>query len=191
MRICRPSVIEWSVPATLLCLVMASAHCPAAEQVDFSEVPIDEDDILPQGLNLLFSREAPAGTAPPPLRMEPVAKSIDAIAQTPWKTPAYDTTARLGIVVSQKRKLPWGLETEWRVGVAAQPHSLDALDFEDASLWSIKTGIGDKFYVYLHDKGSGFVRYFGDSLSVYGRVLSGTDKGAANSTLQVGAARSF
>ena len=57
------------------------------------------------------------------------------------------------------------------------------MELTDTSLWSVKTGIGDKFFVYLHDKGSGFVKYFGDTLSVYGRVVNGNDNRATPTTV--------
>ena len=43
----------------------------------------------------------------------------------------------------------------------------------------------------MHDRGSGFVKHFGDRLSVYGRYLSTGDKTTPTSLLQVGAARAF
>jgi hypothetical protein len=154
-------------------------------------LPGDEQIALPRNLGTLFRSDLSSAEATSQFHIEPVAKPIDSIAQTPWKSPAYTTTTQPGVVLSQTQKLPWGLQAEWRVGVAAHTKAASAVEITDASLWSVKTGISDKFFVYLHDKGSGFVRYFGDSLSVYGRIINGTDNRATPTTVQLGAARSF
>ena len=154
-------------------------------------LPGDEQLALPKNLGRLFLSDRSSAEATSQLHLEPVAKPIDAIVQTPWKAPAYTTTTQPGVVLSQTQKLPWGLQAEWRVGVAGHTKATGATDVVEGSLWSVKTGIGDKYFVYLHDKGSGFVKYFGDSLSVYGRVVNGTDKQTMPTTVQVGASRSF
>ena len=154
-------------------------------------LPGDEQLALPKNLGRLFLSDRGSAEATSQLHLEPVAKPIDSIVQTPWKAPAYTTTTQPGVVLSQTQKLPWGLQAEWRVGVAGHTKATGATDVVDGSLWSVKTGIGDKFFIYLHDKGSGFVKYFGDSLSVYGRVVNGTDKQTTPTTVQVGASRSF
>jgi len=154
-------------------------------------LPGDEQLALPKNLGRLFLSDGSSAEATSQLHLEPVAKPIDSIVQTPWKAPAYTTTTQPGVVLSQTQKLPWGLQAEWRVGVAGHTKATGATDVVEGSLWSVKTGIGDKFFVYLHDKGSGFVKYFGDSLSVYGRVVNGTDKQTTPTTVQVGASRSF
>ena len=154
-------------------------------------LPGDEQLALPKNLGTLFRSDRSSAEATSQFHIEPVAKPIDSIAQTPWKAPAYTTTTQPGVVLSQTQKLPWGLQAEWRVGVAGHTKATGATDVVDGSLWSVKTGIGDKFFIYLHDKGSGFVKYFGDSLSVYGRVVNGTDKQTTPTTVQVGASRSF
>ena len=154
-------------------------------------LPGDEQLALPKNLGTLFPIDRGSEEATSPLHLEPVAKPIDSIVQTPWKAPAYSTTTQPGVVLSQTQKLPWGLQAEWRVGVAAHPEATGAMELTDTSLWSVKTGISDKFFVYLHDKGSGFVKYFGDTLSVYGRVVNGNDNRATPTTVQLGASRSF
>jgi hypothetical protein len=154
-------------------------------------LPSDEQLALPKNLGSFFLSERGSADATSQLQLEPVAKPIDSIVQTPWKTPAYSTTTQPGVVLSQTQKLPWGFQAEWRVGVAAPTKATGTVELPDTSLWSVKTGIGDKFFVYLHDKGSGFVRYFGDSLSVYGRVVNGNDKRTVPTSVQLGASRSF
>jgi len=154
-------------------------------------LPGDEQLALPKNLGRLFLSDRGSAEATSQLHLEPVAKPIDSIVQTPWKAPAYTTTTQPGVVLSQTQKLPWGLQAEWRIGVAGHTKATGATDVVEGSVWSVKTGIGDKFFVYLHDKGSGFVKYFGDSLSVYGRVVNGTDKQTTPTTVQVGASRSF
>ena len=154
-------------------------------------LPSDEQLALPQNLGTLFPLDRSSGEAASQLHLEPVVKPIDSIVQTPWKAPAYATPTQPGVVLRQTQKLPWGLQAEWRVGVAAHTKAAGAVELPDASLWSVKTGISDKFFVYLHDKGSGFVKYFGDSLSVYGRIINGTDNRATPTTVQLGASRSF
>ncbi len=178
----------WFVGCALLLPLTVFAEDPL---LGLPPLPSDDQLALPKNLGTLFSIDRGSGEATSPLQLEPVAKPIDSIVQTPWKTPAYSTTTQPGVVLSQTQKLPWGLQAEWRVGVAAPTKATGAVELPDASLWSVKTGIGDKFFVYLHDKGSGFVRYFGDSLSVYGRVVNGNDKRTTPSTVQLGASRSF
>jgi hypothetical protein len=159
--------------------------------IGLPSLPSDEELALPKGIGTLFKVDPRSGEATSQLHLEPVAKPIDSIVQTPWKAPAFNTTPQPGVVLRQTQKLPWGLQAEWRVGVAAQTKTTGAVELPETSLWSVKTGIGDKFFFYLHDKGSGFVKYFGDSLSVYGRVVNGTDKRTTPATLQVGASRAF
>jgi hypothetical protein len=154
-------------------------------------LPSDERLALPKNLGGLFPFDHTSAEPSGQLRIEPVAKPIDSIVQTPWKAPAYNTPARPGIVLQKSQTLPWGLQTEWRIGVAATPQTVEAAELSEASLWSIKTAIGDRFFVYLHDKGSGFVRYFGDTLSVYGRVVNGNDNRATPTSVQLGASRKF
>jgi len=154
-------------------------------------LPDDAQLALPKNLGTLCPIDRGSEEATSPLHLEPVAKPIDSIVQTPWKSPAYSTTTQPGVVLSRTQKLPWGLQAEWRVGVAAATKATGAVELQDTSLWSVKTGIGDKFFVYLHDKGSGFVKYFGDSLSVYGRVVNGNDRRMTPTTVQLGASRSF
>jgi hypothetical protein len=178
----------WLVGCALLLPVTGFAEDPL---LGLPALPSDEQLALPKNLGALFPIERGSGDATSQLHLEPVAKPIDSIVQTPWKAPAYSTATQPGVVLSQTQKLPWGLQAEWRVGVAAPPRALGAVELQDTSLWSVKTGIGDKFFVYLHDKGSGFVKYFGDSLSVYGRIVNGTDKRTTPTTVQLGASRSF
>lgn len=154
-------------------------------------LPSDEQLALPKNLGTLFRSDRVSTESTSQLHLEPVAKPIDSIVQTPWKAPAYNTTPQPGVVLRQTQKLPWGLQAEWRVGVAAPPKAVGSGEFSDVSLWSVKTAIGDKFFVYLHDKGSGFVKHFGDTLSVYGRIVNGTDNRATPTTVQLGASRSF
>jgi len=153
-------------------------------------LPDEEWFAAPRDLGPLFTRQDRATEASSQLHLEPITKPIDSIVQTPWKTPAFDMPVQPGVVMRRKQKLPWGLEAEWRLGVAARPTAV-AGDLAEASLWSVKTAIGDRFFVYLHDKGSGFVKYFGDSLSVYGRIGTTADRRTASPTVHVGAARSF
>lgn len=178
----------WLVGLALLLPLAVFAEDPL---LGLPPLPSDEQLALPKNLGSFFLSERGTAEATSRLQLEPVAKPIDSIAQTPWKTPAYSATPQPGVVLSQTQKLPWGLQAEWRVGVAAHTKTTGAVELPDTSLWSVKTGIGDKFFVYLHDKGSGFVKYFGDSLSVYGRVVNGTDRRATPPTVQLGASRSF
>jgi len=178
----------WLVGLALLFPLNASAE---DHLLGIPPLPSDEQLALPKNLGTLFSIERASAEAASQLHLEPVAKPIDSVIQTPWKAPAYTTTPQPGVVLRQNQKLPWGLQAEWRVGVAGRANATEATDVLEGSLWSVKTGIGDKFFVYLHDKGSGFVKYFGDSLSVYGRVVNGTDKRTTPPTVQVGASRSF
>ena len=179
----------WNECAWLVCLALLIPLTGFAEDrlIGLPPLPSDEELALPKSLGTLFTVDRGSGEVTSQLHLEPVAKPIDSIVQTPWKGPAPQP----GVVLRQTQKLPWGLQAEWRVGVAANTQAAGVVELPDTSLWSVKTGIGDKFFVYLHDKGSGFVKYFGDSLSVYGRVVNGTDKRATPTTVQVGASRSF
>lgn len=178
----------WLVGLALLLPLTSFAEDPL---LGIPPLPSDEQLALPKNLGTLFQIDRGSAEATSQLHLEPVAKPIDSIVQTPWKASAFDSPAQPGVVLRQNQKLPWGLQAEWRVGVAAHPKAIGAAEFSDASLWSVKTAIGDRFFVYLHDKGSGFVKYFGDTLSVYGRIVNGSDKRATPTTLHVGAARSF
>lgn len=178
----------WLVGFVLLLPLTGFAEDPL---LGIPPLPSDEQLALPKNLGTFFLRDRGSAEVTSQLYLEPVAKPIDSIAQTPWKAPVYTTTPQPGVVLRQTQKLPWGLQAEWRVGVAGHANATGATDVLEGSLWSVKTGIGDKFFVYLHDKGSGFVKYFGDSLSVYGRVVNGTDKRTTPPSVQLGASRSF
>ena len=47
------------------------------------------------------------------------------------------------------------------------------------------------FFIYLHDRGSGFVKNFGERMSVFGRYITTGDKTNPVSTVQFGAAKSY
>jgi hypothetical protein len=181
----------WLTGLVGLLLLMPLAGFAEDHLLGLPPLPSDEQLALPQNLRTLFPLDRGSGEVASQLHLEPVVKPIDSIVQTPWKAPAYATPTQPGVVLTQTQKLPWGLQAEWRVGVAAHTKAASAVEITDASLWSVKTGISDKFFVYLHDKGSGFVRYFGDSLSVYGRIINGTDNRTTPTTVQLGASRSF
>lgn len=127
------------------------------------------------------------------LALETVARPIDDVAKTPWNTPAFANAPTPGIVLRQRRRLPWGLEAEWCLGVAAATQEPGTAEITDASRWSIRKSLGNDLYLYLHDRGSGFVKYFGDRLSVFGRYTATIDQQTetTNATLQLGAARRF
>ena len=124
-------------------------------------------------------------------RIDTIVKPIDAVVQTPWKTPAYVSPTQPGLTLASSQALPWGLEVEWQVGVAATPKTAEPLELRNASQWSIRKAFGNDLFLYLHDRGSGFVKSFGSQFSVFGRYHYTVEKGVTDSTMQVGAASSF
>lgn len=139
--------------------------------------------------------ERPAATrrtdGVPAPAFETVAKPLEDFVKTPWQAPAFAAPARPGILVRQEGKLPWGIDAEWRVGVAVDAKGPGRGEFADASQWTIRKAIADDFLVYLHDRGSGFVKTFGEHLSVFGRYITSGDRSNPSSTVQFGAAKSY
>ena len=63
--------------------------------------------------------------------------------------------------------------------------------FADATQWTIRKEVAGDFFIYLHDRGSGFVKNFGERMSVFGRYITTGDKTNPVSTVQFGAAKSY
>ena len=167
------------------------ADTPLEQVPNVAHEPFPGGDLaLPKDLGK-WLQGAPSRDDGQGIRLDTVAKPIDAVAQTPWKASAYSGSARPGFLMRKNHALPWGLEAEWQVGVVAMPQNVGEAEISDASRWSIRKAVGKDLYLYMHDRGSGFVKHFGDRLSVYGRYLSTGDKTTPTSLLQVGAARAF
>jgi hypothetical protein len=95
------------------------------------------------------------------------------------------------LLVRQQGQLPWGIDAEWRVGVAVDSIGPGKGEFADATQWTIRKEVGSDFFIYLHDRGSGFVKNFGERMSVFGRYITTGDKTNPVSTVQFGAAKSY
>lgn len=143
------------------------------------------------GLGAIPAKPSRAEDALTDFRVDTIVKPIDAVVQTPWKTPAYVITTQPGLTLASSQSLPWGLEVEWQVGVAATPKPSEPLGLKNASQLSIRKAFGKELFLYLHDRGSGFVKSFGSQFSVFGRYNYTVEKGVTDSTMQVGAASSF
>ncbi len=129
------------------------------------------------------------GVAPPAI--ETVAKPLEEFVKTPWRAPAFAAATRPGLLVRQQGRLPWGIDAEWRVGVAVDSKGPGKGEIADATQWTIRKALADDFFVYLHDRGSGFVKNFGTRVSVFGRYITSGDKTNPVSTVQFGAAKSY
>jgi hypothetical protein len=143
------------------------------------------------GLGAIPAKPSRTEDALTDFRIDTIVKPIDAVVQTPWKTPAYVSPTQPGLTLTSSQALPWGLEVEWQVGVAATPKTAEPLELRNASQWSIRKAFGNDLFLYLHDRGSGFVKSFGSQFSVFGRYNYTVEKGVTDSTMQVGAASSF
>lgn len=168
---------------------------PSAEAVpaEILEDPLGGPLVPPSDLARWLER--PAATRPtdgvPAPAFETVAKPLEDFVKTPWQAPAFAAPTRPGILVRQEGRLPWGIDAEWRVGVAVDAKGPGRGELADASQWTIRKAIADDFLVYLHDRGSGFVKTFGEHLSVFGRYIATGDRSNPVSTVQVGAATSY
>ncbi|RLS28720.1 MAG: hypothetical protein DWH79_13035 [Planctomycetota bacterium] len=147
--------------------------------------------IPPAGLGgwLESPRSGGDGIAPPAI--ETVAKPLEEFVTTPWKSTPFAGPKRPGLVVRQASQLPWGIDAEWRVGVAVDSKGPGRGEIADATNWTIRKAIADDFFLYLHDRGSGFVKHFGERVSVFGRYITSGDHTNPVSTVQFGAAKSY
>jgi len=181
---------------------LVAADADATRDAPFDGIPARlPDEVLaePLGTPLVppgnlgrWIAPAPRPAEAPPLPMlETVAKPLEEFVRTPWNAPAFAAPARPGLVVRQGSALPGGIDAEWRVGVAVDAKGPGRGELADATQWTIRKAIGEDFLVYLHDRGSGFVKSFGDRFSVFGRYLTSGDRANPVSTVQFGAAKSY
>lgn len=155
--------------------------------------PVVPSVVPPHGLSGWLGESAAADddTAASPPAIETVAKPLEEFVRTPWNAPAFGAPTRPGLLVRQESRLPWGIDAELRFGVAVDSRGPGRGEFADASQWAIRKAIADDFVIYLHDRGSGFMKSFGQTLSVYGRYFATGDKSNPVSTVQFGAAKSY
>ena len=155
------------------------------------EDPLGMPIVPPTGLGRWLEPRDPAGESVAPPAIETVAKPLEEFVKTPWKAPAFAAATRPGLLVRQTGRLPWGIDAEWRVGVAVDSKGPGKGEIADATQWTIRKTLADDFFVYLHDRGSGFVKNFGERVSVFGRYITTGDKSNPVSTVQFGAAKSY
>jgi hypothetical protein len=153
--------------------------------------PLGMPIVPPSGLGRWLETSAARGDGVKPPAIETVAKPLEEFVKTPWKAPAFAGPTRPGLLVRQQGQLPWGIDAEWRVGVAVNSIGPGKGEFADATQWTIRKEVAGDFFIYLHDRGSGFVKNFGERMSVFGRYITTGDKTNPVSTVQFGAAKSY
>ncbi len=153
--------------------------------------PLGMPIVPPSGLGGWLENSARGGEEVRPPAIETVAKPLEEFVKTPWQAPAFAAPTRPGLLVRQQRQLPWGIDAEWRVGVAVDSTGPGKGEFADATQWTIRKEVAGDFFIYLHDRGSGFVKNFGERMSVFGRYITTGDKTNPVSTVQFGAAKSY
>jgi hypothetical protein len=104
--------------------------------------------------------------------IETVAKPLEEFVKTPWKAPVFGAATRPGLLVRQQGQLPFGIVAEWRVGVAVDTTGPGKGEFADATQWTIRKAVANDFFIYLHERGSGFVKHYGERVSVFGRYIA-------------------
>jgi len=153
--------------------------------------PLGMPIVPPSGLGRWLETTAGGRDGVRPPAIETVAKPLEEFVKTPWKEPVFGAPTRPGLLVRQHGQLPWGIDAEWRVGVAVNSTGPGKGEFADATQWTIRKEVAGDFFIYLHDRGSGFVKNFGERISVFGRYIGTGDKSNPVSTVQVGAAKSY
>ena len=153
--------------------------------------PLGMPIVPPSGLGGWLETSARGGEEVRPPAIETVAKPLEEFVKTPWKAPAFAAPTRPGLLVRQEGQFPWGIDAEWRVGVAVDSTGPGKGEFADATQWTIRKEVAGDFFIYLHDRGSGFVKNFGERMSVFGRYITTGDKTNPVSTVQFGAAKSY
>ena len=153
--------------------------------------PLGMPIVPPSGLGRWLETPASRSEEVKPPTIETVAKPLEEFVKTPWKAPAFAAPTRPGLLVRQQGQLPWGIDAEWRVGVAVSSIGPGKGEFADATQWTIRKEVAGDFFIYLHDRGSGFVKNFGERMSVFGRYITTGDKTNPVSTVQFGAAKSY
>lgn len=153
--------------------------------------PLGMPIVPPSGLGRWLETSARGGEEARAPAIETVAKPLEEFVKTPWKAPAFSAPTRPGLLVRQQGSFPWGIDAEWRVGVAVDSTGPGKGEFADATQWTIRKEVAGDFFIYLHDRGSGFVKNFGERLSVFGRYITTGDKTNPVSTVQFGAAKSY
>lgn len=153
--------------------------------------PLGMPIVPPSGLGRWLETSPLGGEELKPPTIETVAKPLEEFVKTPWRAPAFAAPTRPGLLVRQQGQLPWGIDAEWRVGVAVNSTGPGKGEFADATQWTIRKEVAGDFFIYLHDRGSGFVKNFGERMSVFGRYITSGDKTNPVSTVQFGAAKSY
>ena len=164
---------------------------PAPLPDEVLEDPLGAPLVAPGGLARLIS---PSPVPPEPAAVpmvETVARPLEEFVRTPWNAPAFAAAARPGLLVRQGGTFPFGIDAEWRVGVAVDAKGPGRGELADATQWTIRKTLSDDFLVYLHDRGSGFVKNFGGRVSVFGRYITSGDRENPVSTVQFGAAKAY
>jgi hypothetical protein len=179
-------------PATLPAADVGSddARVVALPPTVFAE-PLGMPIVPPSGLGRWLETSSHNAEAVAPPALETVAKPLEEFVKTPWKAPAFAAPTRPGLLVRQQGQLPWGIDAEWRVGVAVDSTGPGKGEFADATQWTIRKAVANDFFIYLHDRGSGFVKNFGERVSVFGRYITTGDKANPVATVQFGAAKSY
>ena len=117
--------------------------------------PLGMPIVPPSGLGGWLENSARGGEEVRPPAIETVAKPLEEFVKTPWQAPAFAAPTRPGLLVRQQRQLPWGIDAEWRVGVAVDSTGPGKGEFADATQWTIRKEVAGDFFSYLHDRGSG------------------------------------
>lgn len=166
-----------------------AAPTPLPEEV--LDDPLGTPLVTPGGLARWISASpAPPEPAAVPM-LETVAKPLEEFVRTPWNAPVFGAAARPGLLVRQGGTLPFGFDAEWRVGVAVDAKGPGRGELADATQWTLRKTLSDDLLVYLHDRGSGFVKSFGERFSVFGRYITSGDRTNPVSTVQFGAAKAY
>ncbi|MEI8316665.1 MAG: hypothetical protein WCH79_01890 [Planctomycetia bacterium] len=153
--------------------------------------PLGMPVVPPSGLGRWLETTSATDDGIRPPAIETVARPLEEFVKTPWKAPVFGAPTRPGLLVRQQGQLLWGIDAEWRVGVAVDSTGPGKGEFADATQWTIRKEVAGDFFIYLHDRGSGFVKNFGERMSVFGRYITTGDKSNPVSTVQFGAAKSY
>lgn len=153
--------------------------------------PLGMPIVPPSGLGTWLEAAPGGGDGVAIPVIETVAKPLEEFVKTPWKAPVFGAPTRPGLLVRQQGQLPFGIDAEWRVGVAVNSTGPGKGEFADATQWTIRKAVANDFFIYLHDRGSGFVKHYGERVSVFGRYIATGERSDPVSTVQFGAAKSY
>jgi len=134
------------------------------------------------------------------------AVGIEFYVQTDWGSRSLQEGTQPGAMLLFANELPWDVKLEWNIGLGATTNASGAMIYQDIFQCAFTKSVTADLDIFLQGYvnqaalprfgqntvlGGGFVRYFGDRISVFGSYNAATDTVGPASVVQLGGAAAF